>query len=152
MLIMGSLGNQLPSAKSQCYQAISLNVPRYPQITCGLLKKTLRESANLAELSYKVVVSQTLPVSGLLPARKLETTKATLNSRNLEVKIEGTMERIPCNVVAPCSFLMSCFQRIDRVNFQVCLIPGISLPLKAKNEKKFSKLKKSEIYIKIGKY
>lgn len=112
-MIMGSLGNQLPSAKSQCYQKISLTVPRFPQITCGLLKKTLRESANLAGLSYKVVVSQTLPVSGLLPGGKLETTKSPLNSRNLEVKIEGTMEIIPCNIVSPCSFLMSCFQRID---------------------------------------
>lgn len=113
MLILGSLGNQLPSEKSQCYQAISLNVPRFPQITCGLLKKTLRESANLVELSYKVVVSQILPVSRLLPARKLETTKTALNSRNLEVKIEGTMEIIPCNFVPLCSFLTSCFQRID---------------------------------------
>ena len=52
-----------------------------------LFKKTFWESANLADLSGKVVVSQTLPVSGFLPARELETTEATLNSRKLEVKI-----------------------------------------------------------------
>ena len=33
------------------------------------------EYANLADLSYKVVISQTLPVSELLPARELETTR-----------------------------------------------------------------------------
>ena len=48
----------------------------------------LRESADLADLSYKVVVSQTLPVPGLLPAKKLEITEAALHSKNLMIKIE----------------------------------------------------------------
>lgn len=45
-----------------------------------------QEFTNLADLNYEVVINQTLPVSGFLPARALETTEATLKSVKLEVK------------------------------------------------------------------
>ena len=43
-----------------------------------------QEFTNLADLNYEVVINQTLPVSGFLPARALETTEATLKSVKLE--------------------------------------------------------------------
>lgn len=111
------------------------NVPRFPQIKYGLLKKTLRESSNLADLNFKAVVKSNTARIWAPPARKWETTEAILNSRKLRVKT-GHHRNNNLQFYNTLLFSDELASRGLTVNFQICLIPGIPLTVKAKKSEK----------------